>query len=194
MVDERERRAGERERVADEREAALTVRQQESDERERALDERARRVGDAVESLEQRTLETIERSRALLALSGERLNRQEAVVKRQGARRGRQQAEVDRSSAESERGLAAWLPDPDKLIERTEALRKQTLTAMEAFAANEEEVARLHEDLAARHPERREEYQRTPNKHARRHAKPARPCTPSPTDISRIQPEALQMS
>lgn len=61
------------------------------------------------------------------------------------------------------------------------ALRKQTLAAMEAFAANAEEVARLHEDLTARHPERREEYQRTAEQ-ARTMARKARETLRTFTD------------
>ena len=55
---------------------------------------------------------------------------------------------------------AAVLPDPSKAIERAEALRKRARTAMEALAGNEEEIARVHEQLAARRPERRDEYRR----------------------------------
>jgi hypothetical protein len=113
-----------------------------------------------VETLEQRTLETIERSRALLALSGERLNRQEAAVMRVEARRERHQAEIYRASAEGERKQAVVLPDPSKAIERAKALRKRARTAMEALAGNEDEIARVHELLAARRPEQRDEYRR----------------------------------
>ncbi len=161
VADERERQADQREREADRREAALTERQREIDERERELDRRGRVLGEAVETLAQRTLETIERSRALLALSGQRLNRQEAAVMRVEAHRERHQAEIDRGAAEGERVRAAALPDPGKAIERAKALRKQALAAMEAFAANEEEIARVHEQLAARRPERRDEFRHT---------------------------------
>jgi len=81
-------------------------------------------------------------------------------VRRQQARRERQQAEVDRASAETERGLATWLPNPSPAIERSMQLRHKVLTAIEAFATNEEHIARLHEDLAASHPGRRDEYRR----------------------------------
>ena len=158
LDDERERRADERERRADEREAAAAERQREIDERERELVERTRRAGVAIETLEQRTLEAIARSRALLELSGEHLNRQEAAVRRGQASRGRHQAEADRASAESERAVTGWLPDPAKLIEHGVALHQQARTVIEALAATEDEIARLHEALAARHPERREEY------------------------------------
>jgi hypothetical protein len=114
-----------------------------------------------VQCLEQRTLETITRSRALLALSGEHLDRQEAGAKRKSARRDRQQAEVDRASAKGERHLAAWLPDPGELAARARAARHRAVAALQAFAVTEEEIARIHEDLAARHPERRDEFRRT---------------------------------
>ncbi|HUK73181.1 MAG TPA: hypothetical protein VLW50_31275 [Streptosporangiaceae bacterium] len=35
------------------------------------------------------------------------------------------------------------------------------MTAMQAFAGTEEEVARIFEELASGHPERRDEYRRT---------------------------------
>jgi hypothetical protein len=160
-ADERERKADQRERDADRREAVLTQRQQEIDERERELDRRRRALGEAVETLEQRTLETIERSRALLALSGQRLNRAEASVMRTQARRERHQADIDRAAAETEREWVAMLPDPGESIERAKTLRKKVLAAMEAFAANEDEAARVHEQLAAMRPEHRGEYRRT---------------------------------
>ncbi|HET6908532.1 MAG TPA: hypothetical protein VFH54_04270, partial [Mycobacteriales bacterium] len=56
---------------------------------------------------------------------------------------------------------AAALPDPSKAIERAQALRKRTQAAMEALAANEDEIARVHELLAARRPQQRDEYRRT---------------------------------
>lgn len=155
LADQRERKADEREREADRREAALTRRQQETDERERALQERARRLGADFLTLEQRTLAAIKRSRALLALSEQRLDRREPAVKQVAAGRDRHQAEV----AASEREQAARLPDPSKRIERAKVLRKWALATFEAFAANEEEIARIHEELAARRPERRDEYQ-----------------------------------
>ena len=74
---------------------------------------------------------------------------------------GRQQAQIGRVSAKSERKLAAQLLDPSELADRAAALRKQALAAIEAFAATEEEVARTHEDLATRNPERRDEFHRT---------------------------------
>jgi hypothetical protein len=157
-ADQREALADAREREADRREALATEREQQVEEREQALKDHGRVLGAAVESLEQRMLETIERSRELLALSAQRLNRQEAGVKRTQAHRDRQQAEVSRSSAETERKLADWVPDPTSVTKRGEALRKKARLAIQAFAANEEEAARLSQDLAARDPERREEY------------------------------------
>lgn len=90
----------------------------------------------------------------MLALSGERLNRQEVALMRGDARRERHQAEIDRVSAESEREQAAVLPDPGRAIEAGRA-------AMEALAAREDEIADVHELLAARRPEQRDEYRRT---------------------------------
>jgi chemotaxis regulatin CheY-phosphate phosphatase CheZ len=60
----------------------------------------------------------------------------------------------------AERDLAAWLPDLSSLTERAEAQRKRVVTAAEAFAPNQEQLARALEELAARRPGRREEYRR----------------------------------
>jgi len=68
------------------------------------------------------------------------------------ARLARQQAEVDRASAESGRKQASAPPEPAALARRSRLLRQQSLEMLEALAASEEEVARVHEDLAARHP------------------------------------------
>ena len=188
LADERNHWANERERESDLRETLLDRRQRESDERERELDERGRQLGRAVASLEQRTLETIQRSRELLEASGHRLDRQEAAVKRTEARRERQQAEVDRESAETERDLGAWLPNPSRPIERARALRKQALTAIEAFAANEEQVARVHEEIAASRPDRRDDYRRIAEQ-ARLTARRAREILRSFTDETSATPE-----
>jgi ribosomal protein L17 len=126
-------------------------------------------VGD----LQERVLETIERSRELLDLSAHRLNREEAAVRRVQAHQERQQAEVSRASAETERKLADWAPDPSDLIARGKALRKRAQDAVDAFASNEDEAARLYQDLAARYPERRGQYLREAE-HARRAARSAR--------------------
>jgi hypothetical protein len=112
------------------------------------------------ETLEQRSLERIERSRVLLTLSEARLTREEAELRRKLARQGRQQAAVDRASAESQRKQGAGHPEPADLAKRSRLLRQQSLVTLEALAASEEEVARVHEDLAARHPAHREDYLR----------------------------------
>ena len=52
-------------------------------------------------------------------------------------------------------------PDPSEAIERAKVLREQALAAMEALAANEDQIAHIHEELAASRPKRRDEYQRT---------------------------------
>jgi len=158
QADDREALADAREREADRREAAATERERKVEEREREFEEHGRALGAAVAGLEQRMIDTIERSRALLALSGERLDRQEEGVRRAQARRERQQAEVSRAAAETERKIADWMPDPNSLGERSKALRKRALAAMQEFASNEEETARLFQDLAASNPERREEF------------------------------------
>ncbi len=156
-----QRAADERERAADERERKANERERKADERERARD---RTRGVDAEAEEQHTLESIDRARDLLALSAERLSRQEARVHRAQAERDREQAEINRESAEGGRGLAALQRDPTAAIQRSEALRRQAQAAIENFASSEDRVARIHEELAASNPDRREEYQRIAEK------------------------------
>jgi hypothetical protein len=160
-ADERERAADEREGESDQREVALTERQQKADEREHKLDKRALAVGLAAASMRQRTLEDIERSRALLAEGVQRLDRQEAAVKRADKGQEREQAQIDRASGEGTRRLAVQRPDPSQSVERAKALRGRSIAMIAAFAASEEEIALVHEEMAARDPTHREEYRRT---------------------------------
>lgn len=132
-ADERQFQADERETLADERERRADEREREADRREAALTERQRKADEREHDLDERGKE----------------------------RQQRQQAKFDRAAADTERGLAAWLVDPGKAIERAEALRTQAITAIEAFAMTEEEIARIHEQLAAARPGRRDEYRRT---------------------------------
>ena len=62
----------------------------------------------------------------------------------------REQAAVDRASAEAERDPAALQPGPGEAIEQSAALRKQAPEAIKALGANEDYVARTHEQPAAR--------------------------------------------
>jgi hypothetical protein len=94
-------------------------------------------------------------------LSGQRLSRHEAAVRRVQERRERERAELGRAVAESKRERAAALPDPYDAIARAAALREQGLTVMEALAVVEDQLARTHKEMAARSPERRDEYRRT---------------------------------
>lgn len=160
QADERERQADEREARADERERQADERERLADEREQNLEERGQSLGRAIDDLEQRTRATIERSRALLVRSGKKLDRQEEQLTRSHERRDRQQAEINRASAETERGLTAQMPDSDAILKRSRQLRTQALTTIEAFAASEEQVARVHEELAASRPNQRQEYRR----------------------------------
>jgi hypothetical protein len=52
-------------------------------------------------------------------------------------------------------------PDPSEAIERAKVLREQAMAALEALAVNEDQIAHVHEGLAASRPERRDEYRRT---------------------------------
>jgi hypothetical protein len=63
--------------------------------------------------------------------------------------------------ADIKREHAAGLPDPSEAIERARMLGQQAIAALEAFAVNEDQITRIHEELAASRPERRDEYRRT---------------------------------
>jgi len=159
-ADERQALVDERERQADEREAVADQRDRQVDERDWEFDEHIQRLGMTVLDLKQRTQASIERSRALLARSGETLNRDKERLRRSQERSRRQQAEIDRASAKSARGLSVLPPDSGSVIDRSRQLYQQALTVIEAFAASQEQVADINEDLAASRTSHREEYRR----------------------------------
>ena len=142
-----------REELADDRERRL-------DDRERRLDERSRTLGREVASAEQRTREAIERSQVLLAAREARRNRSDAALRRAEERHAREREAVERAAAERERERAAEPPDPAQVIERSRWLRKKIAASLEAFAVTEEEVARVHEELAARRGDGGEKHRR----------------------------------
>ncbi len=133
---------------ADDRESPAGAREQEQDARAQAS-------GAAFDALEQRTRATIERSRALLAASSHRHGGKEAAAAETERLPGPDHAEAGRPATENAEPAA---PDPGRQVERARALRSQALAAIAAFAATEEEIARIHDDLAARHPGRRDEH------------------------------------
>ena len=135
---------------ADDRESPAGAREQEQDARARAF-------GAAFEALEQRTRATIERSRTLLAASSRRHGRKEAAAEEPERLPGRDRAEAGWPATENAQP-AARLPGPGGPVERARALRSQALAAIAAFAATEEEIARIHDELAAHHPGRRDEH------------------------------------
>ena len=167
MADERERKANEREHLADERERLADERERRTDERElqaenvevrageraRELGERKRRLGGPAQGiLGQQVADHIERSRALVEATRQRLQRRGEALDRVKDRAERQQAEIDRASAESERSRTAWQLRSRRPIERAEALRERACDVIKAFADAEDEVARVHEELAASNP------------------------------------------
>lgn len=181
LADRREHIANQREALADERERAADRREVAQNERQRQLDERARAPGWAMAGVEQRVLGTIERSRAFLALRTERVDRQNAAVKRSQAHDERQQAAVERAAARRERHLAGWQPDPSDLSKRAKVLRADVRAAIQAVAASEDEVARVHDELAATNPEHHGEYQQAADR-ARMTARHARDILHTFTD------------
>jgi hypothetical protein len=180
-ADAREQTADNREQTADDREAQLDERQRQLDERERSLNERAQRNGVAVDDLQQRVLANIERSRALLARTAQRLDRQEAGLRRAANYGEREQAEISRESAEVERRLVSALPDPSKAVDWATETRARARNAIASFAAAQEEIARINEQLAARLPDHHDEYQRIAGQ-ARETARKALEVLPVLTD------------
>jgi hypothetical protein len=77
--------------------------------------------------------------------------------------------------------VAAWRPDPGQQVRRAEELRKQACAVIEGLARTEEEVARIHEELAVSQPGHRDEYRRAAE-HARQTARNAREALRSFTD------------
>jgi hypothetical protein len=175
LSDERDRKANARERLADERECREDQREHRSDEREiqaakaevraeeqeRELGERERRLGGPAQGIfGGQVADHIERSRALVEATQQRLQRRYEARDRVNDRAERQQAEVDRASAEGARSRTVWRTPDRRPIERAEALRERTCEVLEAFAAAEDEVARVHEELAASNPGHRDQYRR----------------------------------
>ena len=105
-------------------------------------------------------LEAIERARVLTAETAERLNRREAAMNREVASDDRSQSEINRATARSAQEQAGQLPDPRGPVERAEVLRRHLLATAGSLARAEEEVARIHEELADRDPDRSAEYRR----------------------------------
>jgi hypothetical protein len=106
--------------------------------------------------MERQAEATIARSRTLVAAARQHLSRREAAEPPEQGRR-RQQAEIDRAAADAARSRALWLGAPTGQIERAHALRDRSVAAIEALAASEDEIARLHDVLAAASPHHRDE-------------------------------------
>lgn len=156
----RDRTPGELDRKSGERDRKSGGRDAPAGQRERDLDEHERGLGAAVEGMERQTAHTIDRSRALVDATRQHLGRRNAADQRPDRRREREQAEVDREAAEGARRGGLWPPGARGQIERAKALREQAVAAIEAFARTEEEIALLHEQLAAASPTDRGEYLR----------------------------------
>jgi hypothetical protein len=156
-ADSRDALAMEREKEIGLREKWLAEREREVGLRETWLAERERLLRDDVEAVLQRMLETIERSRASLAAEwGLRASGRDGAPEAPGGQGGR------RRLPHGETGFIPLAPLPDlrESIDRALALRWQAVAAIASFAATEEKIARLHEDLAARWPARAKEYRR----------------------------------
>jgi hypothetical protein len=65
----------------------------------------------------------------------------------------RDQAEIDRAVLRAERELRRLPPVPGGLTERAAALRKQIAVAAARLAGIEEDLARVYDELAVRHPD-----------------------------------------
>jgi hypothetical protein len=164
LADDRERHADDREREADDRQALADERDHVADDREAQLDQHGRELRIPVVSVSQRAMETIRRSRDALSASGQRLDRSEATLRRAAALVAREQADIDRASAQGTRDLQHQLPDPGEHIERATLLRKRIADTASALAWEHEEIARIHDEMAARRPSEAAEYLRIARK------------------------------
>jgi len=81
-------------------------------------------------------------------------------MNREVASDDRSQSEINRATARSAQEPAGLLPDPRGPVERAEVLRRHLLAIAGSLARAEEEVARIHEELADRDPDRSAEYRR----------------------------------
>jgi hypothetical protein len=95
---------------------------------------------------------SIERARATLAATQRRLDRSEAALKRSAEWVARDQAAVDRAVMRAEQELRRLSPVPGELMELAAVLRQQIAVAAADLARTEEELARLHGELAVRDP------------------------------------------
>lgn len=127
------RQAGKREREAQLRQHAAEVRAQAMSARERA----AQAVAAAETALDV--------NQGLVRRAGAALNRACAST-------AREQASVARSVNRGEQRPAIRQPDFADLANRVSALRKRTAAAAAQLARTEEQVVRIHAELAAREP------------------------------------------
>ncbi len=155
-ADQPETLAGKLERRLDERERRLDERERRLDERERRLDERTRAIKILVKRIEE-SLDLIEDSRAPLTASGESSDRHVAAVKRAGGR-GKQEQAVTGAAAGNKPDRVAAPADLRVPIERAIALRKQIRATLAALVATEEEVALVHDKIAAGRPDNTDRY------------------------------------
>ena len=139
----------------------LEERERRADEREAGLDEFARKLHARAVSREERSLQAIDRARVMLSEGGKRLDRSQAALERSAALVGREQAEVDRRSAEGARGLHRQVLDPANSSNAQRELRERIAASAAALARTGEVVARIHDELAARRPGGAGEYRRT---------------------------------
>ncbi len=153
---EREAWADVRDRNADQPTTLAGKRERRLDERERRLDERTRAIKILVKRIEE-SLDLIEDSRAPLTASGESSDRHVAAVKRAGGR-GKQEQAVTGAAAGNKPDRVAAPADLRVPIERAIALRKQIRATLAALVATEEEVALVHDKIAAGRPDNTDRY------------------------------------
>jgi fused signal recognition particle receptor len=143
--DRSEHQADEREREADEREERL-------EEHGARLRQHAVEVRAQVESVCERAAQAVEEAQTVLEASEDRVLRAEAALDRAYADAARKRASAARPVKQGEQHPAPQQRDLTDLAGRISALRERTAAAAARLAETEEQVVRVHDELAARDP------------------------------------------
>lgn len=139
------RRAGERARRLDEREHQADERDRDAQLRQHAAELRARAA-----SIRGRAAQAVERAETVLDACQDHVRRAEAMLSPAYASAAREQANVARAVKRGEQHPAPSQPDFTDLAGRVSELRKRTAKAAADLVKTEEQVARIHDELAAR--------------------------------------------
>ena len=139
--------AGRRERRQEERKTQAGQREREAQLRQHAAEVRAQAM-----SARERAAQAVEAAETALDANQGLVRRAEAAVNRACASTAREQASAARSVNRGEQRPAIRQPDFADLANRVSALRKRTAAAAAQLARTEEQVVRIHDELAACEP------------------------------------------